>query len=44
MSDNGLILNFTQGNIIRMFPSLNITKEEMEEGLKMFKNALEEEL
>ena len=40
--DNGLILNVTHGNIIRVFPALNISKEEMEEGLKIFKNALNE--
>lgn len=40
--DNGLILNVTQGNIIRMFPALNISKEEMEEGLNIFKDALYE--
>ncbi len=40
--DNGLILNVTQGHIIRMFPALNISTKEIEEGLKIFKNALEE--
>ncbi|MBI5459416.1 aminotransferase class III-fold pyridoxal phosphate-dependent enzyme [Methanobacterium sp.] len=40
--DDGLILNVTQGNIIRMFPALNISIEEMEEGLNIFKNALDE--
>lgn len=40
--DNGLILNVTQGNIIRMFPALNISKKEMKEGLKIFRNALNE--
>ncbi len=40
--NNGLILNVTQGNVIRMFPALNISKEEMEEGLNIFKNALDE--
>jgi acetylornithine/N-succinyldiaminopimelate aminotransferase len=38
--DNGLLLNVTQGNVIRMFPDLNISKEEMEEGLDIFKNSL----
>ncbi|MDP3485151.1 MAG: aminotransferase class III-fold pyridoxal phosphate-dependent enzyme, partial [Methanobacteriaceae archaeon] len=38
--DNGLLLNVTQGNVIRMFPALNISKEEMEEGLEIFKNSL----
>lgn len=40
--NNGLILNVTQGNIVRMFPALNISKEEMKEGLSIFKNALNE--
>lgn len=40
--DNGLILNVTHGNIVRIFPALNISKEEMEEGLKIFKGALNE--
>ncbi|MGB9978752.1 aspartate aminotransferase family protein [Methanobacterium sp.] len=39
--DSGLILNVTHGNIVRIFPALNISKEEMEEGLKIFENALE---
>jgi acetylornithine/N-succinyldiaminopimelate aminotransferase len=42
--ENGLLLNVTQGNIIRMFPALNISKEEMEEGLEIFKNALDENI
>jgi len=42
--NNGLILNVTQGNIIRMFPALNISKQEMKKGLEIFKNALNEEL
>ncbi len=40
--DNGLILNVTHGNIVRIFPALNISKEKMEEGLKIFKDALNE--
>ena len=40
--DKGLILNVTHGNIVRIFPALNITEEEMEEGLKIFEEALEE--
>ncbi len=40
--DEGLILNVTHGNIVRIFPALNISREEMEEGLKIFENALEE--
>lgn len=38
--DNGLILNITQGKVMRIFPALNISKEEMKEGLKLFKKAL----
>ena len=40
--DEGLILNVTHGNIVRIFPALNISKEEMQEGLKIFENALKE--
>ena len=40
--DKGLILNVTHGNIVRIFPALNISKEEMEEGLKIFENTLRE--
>lgn len=40
--DNGLILNVIQGNIIRMFPALSISKEEMNKGLIIFKNVLNE--
>ena len=38
---NGLILNVTQKKVVRIFPPLNITKEEMEEGLRIFKNVLD---
>lgn len=40
--DNGLILNVTQGNVVRIFPALNISKEEMNKGLTIFKKALNE--
>lgn len=40
--DNGLILNVTQGNVVRIFPALNISKEEMNKGLIIFKKALNE--
>jgi len=39
---NGLFLNCTQGNIIRLFPALNITVEEAEEGLSIIENVLKE--
>lgn len=38
--ENGLILNVIHGNIIRIFPALNISKEEIFEGLKIFRNSL----
>lgn len=38
--EKGLLLNLTQGNIIRIFPALNITKSEMEEGLSIIKEVL----
>ena len=40
--DKGFILNVTHGNIVRIFPALNITEEEMEEGLKIFEEVLNE--
>lgn len=42
--DNGLILNITQSKVMRIFPALNISKEEMKEGLKLFKKALNESI
>ena len=36
----GLILNIIQGNIIRIFPALNITRGEAEEGLSLLKQVL----
>ncbi len=39
--DRGLLLNITQGNVIRIFPALNITRNEAEEGLEILENALE---
>jgi acetylornithine/N-succinyldiaminopimelate aminotransferase len=38
----GLILNVTQGNVVRMFPALNISRTQMEEGLNIFKMVLTE--
>lgn len=38
---NGLILNVKHGRIIRIFPALNITPAEMEEGLAILRSALE---
>jgi acetylornithine/N-succinyldiaminopimelate aminotransferase len=36
----GLFVNLTQGNVIRVFPALNIRKEEAEEGLELLKIAI----
>jgi len=36
----GLIIRQTLGNIIRIFPALNIRRDEMEEGLLLFEKAL----
>lgn len=37
----GLFVRQTQGNMIRLFPALNIKQEEMEEGLDLFRQAVE---
>jgi acetylornithine/N-succinyldiaminopimelate aminotransferase len=36
----GLFVNVTQGNVIRIFPALNIRKEEAEEGLDLLGKAI----
>lgn len=36
----GLFVRQTQGNMIRIFPALNIKKKEMEEGLNLFREAI----
>lgn len=36
----GLFVNLTQGNVIRVFPALNIRKEEAEEGLERMRKAI----
>jgi len=40
--NKGLLINVTQGNVVRMFPALNINIEEMGKGLRIFKDALTE--
>jgi acetylornithine/N-succinyldiaminopimelate aminotransferase len=37
----GLFINVVQGNVARIFPALNITLEEAEEGLALLKSAIE---
>ena len=39
--DNGLLINVTHGNIIRLFPALNITEDEMNESLAILKKSLD---
>ena len=39
--NRGLFINVVQGNVIRIFPALNITLEQAEEGLALLKNAIE---
>ena len=36
----GLFINVTQGRIVRLFPALNITREEADEGLSLLKEAI----
>ena len=36
----GLFVNLTQGNVIRIFPALNIRKEEAKAGLDLLKKAI----
>jgi acetylornithine/N-succinyldiaminopimelate aminotransferase len=38
--DKGLFVNLTQGNIVRIFPALNITAEEMATGLSVLASVL----
>lgn len=39
--DRNLFVRQTQGNMIRIFPALNITQEEMEEGLMLLEEAID---
>lgn len=38
--DNGLLINVTHGNTIRIFPALTITKEEMNQSLLILKTSI----
>ncbi|MFQ5477763.1 MAG: aspartate aminotransferase family protein [Candidatus Binatia bacterium] len=40
--DRGLILNSTAGNVLRFLPPLNVTEDEIDEGLEMLATVLEE--
>ena len=37
----GLFVRQTQGNMIRIFPALNITQEEMDEGFMLLEEAID---
>lgn len=39
--EKGLIINVTQGNVVRIMPALNVKREELEEGLNVLKEVLE---
>jgi len=38
--EQGLLVNLTQGTVIRIFPALTITEEEANEGLKILENVI----
>lgn len=38
---NGLIINCTQGNVLRLMPALNVTKKQADKALHILKKALE---
>ncbi len=40
--ENGLIINCTAGNVIRFLPALNVTKEEIDEGIEILEKVLTE--
>ena len=39
---NGLFVNLTQGRIVRLFPALNITRDEIAEGLNIFETTVDQ--
>ncbi|MCM8804713.1 MAG: aspartate aminotransferase family protein [Candidatus Omnitrophica bacterium] len=38
--ENGLLINCTQNNVIRIMPAINVKKEEIEEGIEILKMSL----
>ncbi|MDD3725598.1 MAG: aspartate aminotransferase family protein [Candidatus Ratteibacteria bacterium] len=42
-AESGLLINCTQGNIIRIMPAINITKSEIDEGMEILDSCLERE-
>lgn len=41
--NNGLIINCTQGNILRLMPALNVTKKQADKAIRILDKALEKE-
>jgi acetylornithine aminotransferase len=39
---NGLVINATANNVLRVMPPINISQEKMEEGLTILENTLKE--
>ena len=39
---NGLLINCTQGNILRVFPPMNVTEAEIDEAMHIFEKSLKE--
>ena len=39
--DHGLIINCTQGNILRVMPALNVTKRQVDKALFILRKAME---
>ena len=42
--ENGLFVNLTQGNVIRLLPALNIKNQEVEEGLNILEKSIRDAL
>ena len=38
--EQGLLVNCTQGNVLRLLPALNIAAEQVEQGMQIFRNAI----
>jgi acetylornithine/N-succinyldiaminopimelate aminotransferase len=38
--DNGLLINCTQGNVLRIMPPLNVTKKEIDKGMNILKHTV----
>jgi len=40
-AENGLLINCTHGNVIRIMPAITVKKEEIDEGIEILKNSLQ---